>query len=63
MAEACKEAKDGYMILQQSVHLVTYKFLNAVESPIMEACYDILQLPITQSSGKNEFFKTCRSDE
>ena len=24
------------------------KFLNAVESPVMEACYDILQLQITQ---------------
>ena len=47
MAEACKEAKDGNMTLKQSAHHMANHSLNAVESPDMEACYDILQLTIT----------------
>ena len=48
MTEAYKEAKDGNMTLKQSVHCVANKFLNAVESPVVEGCYDILPLSITQ---------------
>ena len=62
MAEACKEAKDGNMTLKQSVCHMANKFLNAVESLVMEACY-ILQLPITQSSIKKEFIMTCLPNE
>ena len=39
------------------------KFLNTVEWPIIKACYDILQLPIRQSSIKKGFIMTCRLDE
>ena len=41
MAEACKEAKDGNMALKGSVYDMANEFLNVVESPIMETCYDI----------------------
>ena len=63
MAEAGVEAKDGNITLKQSVNGVVRKFLNVVESPVMEACYNIIQLPTTQSSIKKEFIMTCRLDE
>ena len=59
MAVACKESKDGNMTLKQSVHHIA----NAVESLAMEACYDILYLPLTLSSIKKEFSMICRSDD
>ena len=39
------------------------KFLNAMESPVMEAYYDILQLPITSLSVKKEYINTCPESE
>ena len=49
MAEACKEAQKGIMTLEQSVQHMASKVLNAVESTVIESCYDFLQLPITYS--------------
>ena len=45
MREMCREAQKGNISLKESVCHMANKFLNAVESPMMEACYDILQLP------------------
>ena len=39
IAKACKEEKDSNMTLKQSVHHMANKFLNVVESPVMEVCY------------------------
>ena len=52
MAEACKEAENNSMTLKHGFHHMAKKLLIAVESSVMEVCYDILQLPITQSSIK-----------
>ena len=63
MREACREAKQGNASLKESVCHMANKFLNAVESPEMEACYNVLQLPITQSSIKKEYISTCPENE
>ena len=63
MTETCREAQKGNFSLKESVCHMANKFLNAVESPMMEACYDILQLPITQSSVKKEYVSTCPESE
>ena len=60
---ACKEAQHGNFTLKQGVHHMDNKFLSAVESPVMEVCYDILQILITRTSFQKEFIMTCRSDE
>ena len=39
------------------------QFLNAVESSVMDSCYDVWQLLITQPSIKKEFIMTCTPDE
>ena len=39
------------------------KFLNAVEEPIQACCYEILQLPISNSTRKKEFINTSRPGE
>ena len=39
------------------------KFLTTVESPVKEACCDLLQLSVTQLSVKKAFIMTCRPDE
>ena len=62
-SEACKKAKDGNIPLRQSVHHMVNTYLNAVESPVMDACYDIVRLPITQSSIKKECFTTYKPNE
>ena len=58
MRESCREAKQGNLSLKENVHHMANKFLNAVESSEMEACYDMLQLPITQTSVKKEYIST-----
>ena len=63
MANACDEAKDGNMSLKESVRHIGNKFINATESPVQECCFDILQLPITQSSRKKEFICTSRPEQ
>ena len=63
LSEACKEAKTGNMTLKDSVMHMGNKFLNAVEISEQECCYDLLQLPITQSSVKIEFISTCKPDD
>ncbi len=57
---ACDEAKAGNMDLKKSVRYMGNQFINAAESPVQQYCYDILQLPITNSSHKKEFIVTCR---
>ena len=39
------------------------KFLNAVEEPIQACCYEILQLPISNSTQKKEFINTSPPGE
>ena len=39
------------------------KFLNSVEIAEQECCWDLLELPITQSSVKVEFISTCPPDD
>ncbi len=39
------------------------KFLNSSECPAQEACWDILQLPMTNSSQKKEFICTTTKDQ
>ena len=63
LLEACKEAKAGNMTLKESVRDMGNKFLNAVETGEQECCYDLLELPITQSSVKIQFITTCRPDD
>ena len=55
---ACEEAKVGNMNLREQVRHMGNKFLNAVEEPIQACCYEILQLPISNSTQKKEFINT-----
>ena len=63
LSEACQEAKAGNMTLKESVRHMGNKFLNAVETGEQECCYDMWELPITQSSVKIQFISTCRPDD
>ena len=63
LQKAKKECENGNMDLKQSVRHMGNKFLNSVETSTQECCYDLLELPITQSSVKVEFISTCISDE
>ena len=58
MQAANEEAHDGNMDLKQSVRHIGNKFINAAESPVQQCCYDILQLPITNSTRKKEYIHT-----
>ncbi len=60
---ACEEAKAGNMSLKESVRHMGNKFLNASESPVQECCYDLLGLPISDSSRKKEYINTVPSEE
>ena len=60
---ACEEAKAGNMNLREQVHHMGNKFLNAVEEPIQACCYEILQLPISNSTRKKEFINTSPCGE
>ena len=63
LASACQEAKKGNMILTQSVHHMGNKFINGVETSEQECCFDLLELPFTQSSVKVQFISTTSPDE
>ena len=63
LANACQEAKDGNMTLKESVQHMGNKFLNGVETAEQECCWDLLELPMTQSSVKVEFISTCPPDD
>ena len=63
LANACQEAKDGNMTLKESVRHMGNKFLNGVETAEQECCWDLLELPMTQSSVKVEFISTCPPDD
>ena len=39
------------------------KFLNSVEIAEQECCWDLLELPMIQSSVKVEFISTCPPDD
>ena len=60
---ACEEAKAGNMNLREQVRHIGNKFLNAVEEPIQACCYEILQLPISNSTRKKEFINTSPPGE
>ena len=60
---ACEEAKAGNMNLQEQVRHMGNKFLNAIEEPIQACCYEILQLPISNSTRKKEFINTSPPGE
>ena len=60
---ACEEAKAGNMNLREQVHHMGNKFLNAVKEPIQACCYEILQLPISNSTRKKEFINTLPPGE
>ena len=60
---ACEETSAGNMNLKQSVHHMGNKLLNAAENLVQECCYDILQLPITNSTHKKEFITTCPPEQ
>ena len=59
LANACQEAKDGNMTLKESVQYIGNKFLNGLETAEQECFWDLLELPVTQSSVKVEFISTC----
>jgi hypothetical protein len=58
MRMADEEARQGNMDIKNSVRHIGNKFLNAAECPVQQCCYDILQLPITNSTRKKEFINT-----
>ena len=60
---ACEEAKAGNMNLREQVRHMRNKFLNAVEEQIQACCYEILQLPISNSTRKKEFINTSPPKE
>ncbi len=61
---ACEETKAGNMSVKESLRYMMNVFLNAVEAPVQECCFDILpHLHIVQSSVKGEFIATCPVDE
>ena len=60
---ACEEAKAGNMELRQSVRHIGNKFLNAVEEPVQACCYEILQLPLVDSTCKTEYINTSPPEE
>ena len=63
LATACKEAKESNFTLKESVQHMGNKFLNSVEIAEQECCWDLLELPIIQSSVKVEFISTCPPDD
>ena len=60
---ACEEAKAGNMNLREQIRHMGNKFLNAVEEPIQACCYEILQLPRSNSTRKKEFINTSPPGE
>ena len=63
LERAAKEAREGNMDVKQSVRHIGNKFLNCTEISEQECAFDLLELPITQSSVKVEFISTCSPDE
>ena len=63
LAKACQEAKDGNVKLKESVRHMSNKFLNAAETSEQECCWDLLELPMNQSSVKVEFISMCPTDD
>ena len=58
LENAAKEASEGNMDLKRQVRHIGNKFLNFVEVSAQEACYLVLQMPLTRSSRHVEFVNT-----
>ena len=63
ISEACKEARHGNMDLRRQVRHIGKKFLNSVEVSAQEACYLLLQLPLTKSTRDVVFINTSTPEE
>ena len=63
LKDACDEAKNGNKTLQEQVRHIGNRFVNAVEVSAQEACYLILQLPITKGSREVVFIPTSPPSE
>ena len=63
LSAACEEAKKNNLGLKQSVRHMGNKFLNAVEISEQEACFNLLELPITKSNIAVQFIPTAPQDE
>ena len=51
------------MTLKESVQHMGNKFLKSVQMSELKCCWDLLELPLTQSSVKVEFISTCPPDD
>ena len=63
MDRACKEAKAGNKDLKQQVRHIGNAFLNSVEVSSQEACYLLLQMPLTSASRDVVFINTSHPDD
>ena len=62
MQDANDEARAGNMDMKKRFRHIANVLLNAAESPIQQCCYDLLGIPITNSSRKKEFINTNPQD-
>ena len=60
---ACKEARQGNMDIKRQVRHIGNQFLNSVEVSAQEACYLVLQMPLTKASREVLFINTSPPDE
>lgn len=63
MYEACKETRKRNMDLKKQVRHIGNKFLNSVEESAQEACYLLLQLPLTKATKDVVFINTSPSTD
>ena len=56
--KACQEAKQGQTSVKQQLRLIGNKFLNNVEITAQQAVYQLLQMPLKQSSRQVVFINT-----
>jgi len=59
---ASKEAQEGNLDLKCQVRHIGNKFLNFVEVSAQEACYLVLQMPLTKASRDVVFINTSPPD-
>ena len=63
LEKASREAQEGNMDLKRQVRHMGNKFLNFVEVSAQEACYLVLQMPLTQASREVVFINTSPPDQ
>ena len=63
LENAAREASEGNMDLKRQVRHIGNKFLNFVEVSAQEACYLVLQMPLTRSSRNVEFVNTSEKNQ